>query len=400
MKEMEKKTAETLEGLRHPAMTDLEYQLKYALERRPEFQGRVLSSDEMYSYMADLIRASQNTPSAFPRPRELPPMLRGGGIDEMGRHLLENPDDPEARQKLASLLGSSQESRFFMENQDISAGRFLRYLPTYWRSDDYFKVYYVFSGQCPVSFEQESLVLAPGQTLIIPPGILEACCCPFDDCAVLFYMIRRSTFSQVFLSHLTSGNLMADFFRRALSNQSASPYLLFETGQDPMLEGLLYEIFSQYNRDDSYSSQLLNPLMSSFFLFLLQRYEHTARISPHSDIRWKQEFSEILRHIQTHYATVTLEELSKKFSYSRRQLIRIIESCTGQTFSRLLTKLRMERAARMLLTGAASMEQISAEVGYANVSGFYRAFTRCYGCTPGAYRAALTTGSEMKTGSI
>ena len=391
MKETEKKTAETLEDLHHPAMTDLEYQLKYALERRPKFRGRVLSSDEMYSYMANLIRTSQNTLSASPRPRELPPMLRGGGIDEMGRHLLENPDDSEARQKLESLLGSPLESRFFMENQDISTGKFLRYLPAYWRSDDYFKVYYVFSGQCPVSFEQESLSLVPGQVLIIPPGILEACNCPFDDCAVLFYMIRRSTFSQVFLSHLTSENLMADFFRRALNDQSASSYLLFETGQDPMLEGLLYEIFSQYNRDDSYSSQLLNPLMSSFFLFLLQRYEHTARVSPHSGIRWKREFSEILRYIQTHYATVTLEELSKKFSYSRRQLIRIIESCTGQTFSRLLTKLRMERASRMLLTGVSSMEQISAEVGYANVSGFYRAFIRCYGCTPGAYRAALTT---------
>lgn len=393
MKRTEREQEQYLENLRHPTMTVLECQLKHALECRPEFQGRVLSSDEMYAYMADLIRTSQNTSFAAFHPIDLPPMLRGG-IDEMGRHLLENPDDSEARQKLASLLGSPLESRFFMENQDISAGKFLRYLPAYWRSDDYFKVYYVFSGQCPVSFDQESLSLVPGQVLIIPPGILEACNCPFDDCAVLFYMIRRSTFSQVFLSHLTSENLMADFFRRALNDQSASPYLLFETGQDPMLERLLYEIFSQYNRDDSYSSQLLNPLMNSFFLFLLQRYEHTARISPHSGIRWKQEFSEILRHIQTHYATVTLEELSKKFSYSRRQLIRIIESCTGQTFSQLLLKLRMEKASRMLLTGTSSMEQISAETGYANVSGFYRAFTRYYGCTPGAYRVALTAEKE------
>lgn len=47
-------------------------------------------------------------------------------------------------------------------------------------------------------------------------------------------------------------------------------------------------------------------------------------------------------------------------------------------------KLRMEKAAS-LLGQKVPMEAVANEVGYSTVSSFYRAFTKYYGCTPGAY---------------
>lgn len=378
-----------LEALHHPPVTLIEEGLKSCWELRPELHGKVLSGSEMADYVLWMVENFGENNEAAVRQLALPSMLQGGGISELGHSILSNAHDLNARKDLSSLYVSPQESRFFLSEQDISVGAFLRYLPAYWRRDEYFEVYYVFSGSCQVYFERESLTLCPGCVLIVPPEMQKACTCEDDHSAVFFFMIRKSTFSQVFWSQLNAQNLMANFFRQALSGQSKTPYLLFETGPDWKIESLLYSIYLEYNQNRKYSAQLLNSLMSSFFLYLLQEYEDTAQISRHSDFHWKPEFAEILGYIQEHFRSVTLEELSGKFRYSRRQLIRIIQNSTGSSFTELLTRLRMEKAARMLIAGTASIEEIVYEIGFTDRTSFYRAFNKYFGCTPRDYLAQL-----------
>ena len=141
------------------------------------------------------------------------------------------------------------------------------------------------------------------------------------------------------------------------------------------------------NKDISafHTSELLNSLMSSFLLRLLQEYEETVRVSKNSELHWNSRFAEILLYVQENYPSLTLDQLSDKFGYSRRQLIRIIRATTGSTFTELQTRLRMEKAARALLARTASVESIAYEVGFEDRTSFYRAFSRYYGCTPGEY---------------
>ena len=297
-----------------------------------------------------------------------------------------NTWDRESRAKLTALVQSSAESSFFMEAQDISAGVFLRFHPAYWRTDDYFELYYVYSGTCPVFFEKEQITLNPGSVLLIPPGTKKACTCPSEDCCVHFRLIRKSTFTQVFWSHLTEQNLMSRFFRQALSGTGGVQYLRFETGRDVKIEALMLSLIQEYNKGGKYSSPLLNSLMSSFFLVLLQEYEETAQISKQSGFRWKPEYAALLTDLESRFTVVSLEELATKYGYSRRQVIRIIQDCTGESFTQLQTRLRMEKAARMLRGGTASMEDIALETGFSDRTCFYRAFRSYFHCTPKQYR--------------
>lgn len=374
-----------LDELHHPSVSLIEEGLRGCWELRPELHGKVLTGAEMAEYIRWMIENfGENDASALSQ-LELPAMLLGGNIAELGKRVLRDAGDIESRHALTSLYGSPQESRFFLAEQDISVGAFLRYLPPYWRRDEYFEVYYVFSGTCQVFFERENITLRPGSVLIMPPGVQKACTCMDDESAVYFYMIRRSTFAQVFWSQLNAQNLMANFFRQALSGESKTSYLRFETRQDLRLESLLFSIFREYNHSRKYSAQLLNALMSSFFLFLLQEYEDTAQISRHSDFRWKPEYAEILSYLQERFSSVTLEDLSERFGYSRRQLIRIIQASTGSSFTALQTQLRMEKAARMLSSRTASVDDIALDVGFTDRSCFYRAFSKYFGCTPKEY---------------
>ena len=136
--------------------------------------------------------------------------------------------------------------------------------------------------------------------------------------------------------------------------------------------------------------------MSTFFLFLLQGYENTARISRHNGFHWDNEFANILRFLETHFATLTVEELAAQFGYSTRQIIRIIHSVTGKSFSQIQTDLRMQKAVRMLTSKTASMESISAETGFANLSSFYRAFKKYFHCTPKEYTTLHNSHMEKQ----
>lgn len=370
-----------IQQLRNLKMTTLEYELKKRYVKQANLPVKVLSSEEMSDYIlwmmetSDVEQRSENI--AFPD-------MLTEEIGDIVKAIQANPTDPEAKIRLTALYMTSQETDFFNKNHDISCGRFLRWLPAYWRSDEYFEVYYAFSGESPVSFENETIILKPGEVLLIPPGIIKACTLPSDKCSVLFFMIRQSTFSHVFWSHLSSRNLMSHFFSNALGGSSKISYLKFETGCDEWIETLLFRIYSECSNHKIYSAKLTNALMSAFFLSLLQDYEDTASVSKNSNMHWKSEFSDILRYVEDHYAMLTLRQLASEFGYSERQMIRILYTCTGCRFSEIQKRLKMENAARMMTQGI-STEKACAATGFTNLSSFYRAFSKYFGCTTREY---------------
>ena len=181
----------------------------------------------------------------------------------------------------------------FMQEQDIAASRQLRYMPSHWHSNDYFEIYYTYKGNCPILFQTGQLDTEPGTVVIVSPGVTHASPCYQDNCVLLYFLIRPSTFQEVFWNQLPSGSLMASFFRHALELQHETAFLRFETGSDPDISHLLCRIYQENEQDDIYKAQMLNTLMSAFFILLLRRYESTARLPRTKDFFWRHQYSAI-----------------------------------------------------------------------------------------------------------
>lgn len=88
-------------------------------------------------------------------------------------------------------------------------------------------------------------------------------------------------------------------------------------------------------------------------------------------------------------SAVSLAELAAEVGLSRYHLLRLFLEHTGQTPSRYLTRLRMQRARDLLEHGTADISAIAATCGYADASPFARAFRRDVGCSPAAYRRSM-----------
>jgi AraC-like DNA-binding protein len=81
----------------------------------------------------------------------------------------------------------------------------------------------------------------------------------------------------------------------------------------------------------------------------------------------------------------TLDEVAGELAVSPRTLRRQL-AASGTSFGTLLARVRRQLAVELLLETSLTVEQIAAELGYAETSSFTRAFTRWTGLPPSRYR--------------
>jgi AraC family transcriptional regulator len=113
-----------------------------------------------------------------------------------------------------------------------------------------------------------------------------------------------------------------------------------------------------------------------------QRREYTARINRVLDY--------IDRHIDQE---LTLDELANVANFSRFHFHRIFKAMVGETLSRFIQRLRIERAAAQL-TGnpQKTITEIALDCGFSGSAAFSRAFRDFFGMSPSEWRAA---GSDI-----
>jgi len=95
--------------------------------------------------------------------------------------------------------------------------------------------------------------------------------------------------------------------------------------------------------------------------------------------------------MENNYADITLKQMAEFFSYSERQLSRIIKTATGKNYEALIRDLRMRRAKELLEYSDLSISEISDSLGYYDTSNFRQAFKKYYRTTPADYRARIYT---------
>lgn len=363
-------------------MTQMEFMLKQYISLRPDIERKILSPDEFSDYLAWMARAYEDHSENRYTLNNIPIQIFDPFHRNLAQRIMDDPDDTQAFSLLSTAYEKQSENQHILASHDISVGRMLRYMPDQWHAADHFMIYYARSGETIVHFENDTIVLKQGSVLIIAPNVVHANICFADNCVVWYFLVRASTFDRVFWNQLSESSLMSRFFRQALSGEVGTAYLYFDTFTDEEIVQSVSNIITEFNSAYTYRSQMLNAQMSMFFILLLRKYEGTARLPRTVDFFWKHEFSAIFSYIQSHFADASISDISDHFHYSKRQISRIIQKYVGMSYAHLILKLKMDEAATMLRQGNNSIAQVSSAVGYADVSSFYRAFTKYYHKTP------------------
>src|SRR5262252_3214978 len=83
---------------------------------------------------------------------------------------------------------------------------------------------------------------------------------------------------------------------------------------------------------------------------------------------------------------VKLEELAKVACFSEFHFHRIFRAVSGETLNSFTTRLRLEKAARLLRYSGQSLTNIALDCGFSSPATFSRAFRSGYGTTPRQFR--------------
>jgi AraC family transcriptional regulator len=117
-----------------------------------------------------------------------------------------------------------------------------------------------------------------------------------------------------------------------------------------------------------------------------------SRTQPKHKTTWndyKERILRVLTHIQEHLdETLDLEELARVACFSSFHFHRIFAAMTGETIADHVRRLRLERAAMELRSGAKQVIQVALDAGYEAHEAFTRAFKAAYGVSPAAFRRA------------
>jgi AraC family transcriptional regulator of adaptative response / methylphosphotriester-DNA alkyltransferase methyltransferase len=83
---------------------------------------------------------------------------------------------------------------------------------------------------------------------------------------------------------------------------------------------------------------------------------------------------------------LSLASVAREIATSRRQLQRAFSEAGGTSFSRELQRLRMARAAQLLLERSLPVQDVAAAVGYRQAAQFAKVFRRHHGVPPSSFR--------------
>jgi AraC family transcriptional regulator len=104
---------------------------------------------------------------------------------------------------------------------------------------------------------------------------------------------------------------------------------------------------------------------------------------------YKERILRVLTHIQEHLdGALDLEELARVACFSSFHFHRVFAAMTGETMADHVRRLRLERAAMELRSGAKQVIQVALDAGYEAHEAFTRAFKAAYGVSPAEFRRA------------
>lgn len=246
------------------------------------------------------------------------------------------------------------------------------------------EINYMYSGNSNQKVNGNSVLLKEGHILFLDTQTnheLE----PLGENDILInILINKTVLTNSFFSRLSSDSILAKFFIDTLNQSSQhNNYVLINSESSSRLRLYFNELLCEW-----FSPSLNHfDIMINLFILILSElvniYEKTYNTFDNSG---KTSTIHILKYIESNYKTCDLSSTAAHFNLSPNYLSNLLRKNTGSSFLGLVHSQKIESAKNMLKYTELSVSEIANNVGYKNISFFYKKFKEIYNCLPGEYR--------------
>ena len=248
---------------------------------------------------------------------------------------------------------------------------------------NFIEVIYMCTGTTHHVVNGKDVVLKPGELLFLNQSATqEIYPAGENDIAVNFFILPE--FFEYGLTMISEEeNQLRDFIIGCLRNEKEAPgYLHFKVADilpvQNLVENLIWSLWHKLPNRRSINQATMGILF-------LQLMNCMDRLETDTKVESGLIFS-VLSYIDNHYRDGELTELAEVLHYDFHWLSKEIKKRTGKTYTELVQIKRLTQAAYLLRNTNKSVTDVALEVGYDNISYFYRIFQNRYGITPRQYR--------------
>lgn len=105
-------------------------------------------------------------------------------------------------------------------------------------------------------------------------------------------------------------------------------------------------------------------------------------------VEYKEFLEKVIQAVEAHLLEedFTVKVLAKTMGMSHSNLYRQIKAISGKSANEFIRYIRLRRAAQILITTKANVNESAYQVGFRDIKHFRQQFTKLFGCTPSEYR--------------
>lgn len=270
------------------------------------------------------------------------------------------------------------------ENQMFSVRKHTRFCQYPSHRHNYIELMYVYSGRMTHHINEQDITIEKGQLLLLNQNIehsIDYC----DENDIIFNFIIRPEYLRFLSTMIEDENVVSKFIFDALySYDNDGEFLVFKVQNNQKVTSYIESIIISLYEPQLYNDTELKLLVG---ILLTELMNHPENIESYTGDSYEKILSStILKYIITNYQYGSLHELSQLIHQPNYKICKIIKKQTGQTFTELLQNEKLKVAENLLITTSLTMQDIIQEVGYENISYFYRIFKKKYAMTPQMYR--------------
>lgn len=249
---------------------------------------------------------------------------------------------------------------------------------------NYVEIIYMVSGKSVHIIDDERIELKKGDLLFLNQhASQEIMKCDKQDIAVNFIILPQF-FNEIFTMLGQEDNALRSFIIGCLTeNNTGLNYLYYNSENNIPIQNLLENLIWNLLEDEPNKRSINQLTMGLLFINLIN---HSDKIKTSNNSFEQTITLKMLSYIDTDFKNASLSSFASKNGFDVYTLSRIIKKQTGLTFKNLLENKRLNQACFLLNNTPLTIKEIALNVGYENISFFYKLFKRNYGILPKDYR--------------
>ncbi|WP_185970930.1 helix-turn-helix domain-containing protein [Alkalicoccobacillus porphyridii] len=157
---------------------------------------------------------------------------------------------------------------------------------------------------------------------------------------------------------------------------TAITYSMHHTGMS------VEDIFSDMDLNEELNKVLFQVELKALLLLKVDRIFSYWKLDDNT--RHKRAIKKTLEYIHNQYhEDITIQDIAAELNLSRNYLGQLFIKIVGETFKSYVTRVRLEKARRLLIEGEGLLVyQVAESVGYSHIPYFTRQFKQYFGCSP------------------